>query len=143
MHELAHQWFGDSVTVRGWRDIWLNEGFATYAESLYRERTEPGFDIDATMRALARTRHPPIADPAPADLFDKNIYERGALTLHALRRSVGDDAFFAVLRAWATERRHANGSTADFVALASRVAGRDVGPLLTAWLTADPMPALP
>ena len=143
VHELAHQWFGNSVTPTAWRDVWLNEGFATYAESLHRERTEPGFDIDAAMRALARTRFAAIGDPGPEKLFDKSVYQRGALALHALRRTVGDDAFFRVLRTWATERAHGNGATADFVALASRVSGRDVAPLLTAWLAADPMPTLP
>ena len=143
VHELAHQWFGDSVTPRSWRDIWLNEGFATYAESLWRERTEPGFDIDAAMRRLAGGAYPPIGNPGAAHLFDKNVYDRGALTLHALRRTVGDDAFFRVLRAWTTEFAHANASTDDFMRLASRVSGRDVSPLLDAWINADPMPSLP
>ena len=143
VHELAHQWFGNSVTPRTWRDIWLNEGFATYAESLYRERTEAGFDLDAEMRRLARTPREPIADPGPSELFDREVYDRGALTLHALRRTIGDPAFFAFVRAWATDQRHANGSTDDLITLANRIAGRDVRPLVTDWLTADPMPALP
>jgi len=143
VHELAHQWFGNSVTPRAWRDVWLNEGFATYAESLWRERTETGFDIDATMRALARRPYAPIGDPEPSGLFGRNVYDRGALTLHALRRTVGDDAFFRTIRAWATQYAHANASTDDFTRLASRVSGTDVAPLIDAWLNADPMPALP
>jgi aminopeptidase N len=143
VHELAHQWFGDSVSVRAWRDIWLNEGFATYAESLWRERTEPSFDIDAAMRTLARRTMAPVLDPGPGALFARNIYDRGALALHALRRDVGDQTFFAILRAWATDHARANGSTEELVALAGRLAGRDVAPLLDAWLAADPMPALP
>jgi aminopeptidase N len=143
VHELAHQWFGNSVTPRTWRDIWLNEGFATYAEHLYRERTEPAYDTDAQMRRSAARSWPPIGDPGPGALFERPVYDRGALVLHALRRTVGDDVFFAILRAWATERRHANGSTDEFVALSSRVAGRDVGGLVRSWLDDDPMPALP
>ena len=65
VHELAHQWFGNSVTARLWRDIWLNEGFATYAESLWHERTDASFDIDASMRSLARRTFAPIRDPGP------------------------------------------------------------------------------
>ncbi len=143
VHELAHQWFGDSVTVRSWRDIWLNEGFASYAESLWRERTDPTFDIDATMQALARRSYAPIGDPGPKAMFDRNIYDRGALTLHALRIDVGDETFFSILRAWAGEHARGNGSTEELIALASRLAGRDEGPLLTSWLSADPMPKLP
>ncbi len=143
VHELAHQWFGDSVTPKSWRDIWLNEGFATYAESLWRERTEPGFDVDAAMRRLAARAYAPIGNPGAANLFDTNVYDRGALTLHALRRTVGDDAFFRILRTWTSEYAHANASTDDFVRLASRVSGRDVSALLDAWLNANPMPSLP
>lgn len=143
VHEMAHQWFGDSVTPRTWRDIWLNEGFATYAESLWREHTDPSFDIDATMRTVARRAFAPIADPGASDLFDRAVYDRGALTLHALRRTVGDESFFATLRAWAAQFAHANASSADFVRVASAVSGRDVAPLIDAWLNAEPMPQLP
>ncbi len=143
VHELAHQWFGDSVTPSAWRDIWLNEGFATYAEHLYRERTEPGYDTNAQMRRLASRTYPPIGDPGRTELFSRAVYDRGALVLHALRRTVGDDTFFTIVRAWATERRHGTASTDDFVALASRVAGHGAGVLVHTWLEAEHLPPLP
>lgn len=143
VHELAHQWFGNSVTVRSWRDIWLNEGFATYAESLWHERTDASFDIDASMRSLARRSFTPIRDPGPDAMFTRSVYDRGALALHALRIDVGDDTFFAILRAWATSFARGNGSTEEFVALATRLAGRDEAPLVNRWLDDDPVPALP
>lgn len=143
VHEMAHQWFGDSVTPRTWRDIWLNEGFATYAESLWRERTDPSFDIDATMRTLARRAFAPIGDPGASDLFTRAVYDRGALTLHALRRTVGDESFFTTMRTWAAQFAHANASSADFVRVANAVSGRDVAPLIDAWLNAELMPQLP
>jgi len=142
VHELAHQWFGNSVTARLWRDIWLNEGFATYAESLWHERTDASFDIDADMRSLARRTFAPIRDPGPDAMFTRSVYDRGALALHALRIDVGDETFFAIVRTWVAERARSNGSTEELIALASRLAGRDIGPLVERWLSADPMPAL-
>lgn len=145
-HELAHQWFGDSVTPNDWRDIWLSEGFATYAEALWREHSDPGFDIDAEM---ARTvdqfgsRLGPIGDPGADNLFDISVYKRGGLTLHALRRTIGDEAFFETLRTWTAEHRHGNATTSEFIETAERISGQKLDDLFATWLHADELPDLP
>ncbi|MFF8946157.1 M1 family metallopeptidase [Streptomyces sp. NPDC014864] len=140
VHENAHQWFGDSVSLTRWKDIWLNEGFATYAEWLYSEQ-HGGDSAQRTFDALyARPAsdglwaHPPGDPGGPAHLFGTPVYARGAMALHELRRAVGDPAFFRILRAWAAEHRHGHGTTAQFTALAERVSGRKVAGLLHTWL---------
>ncbi|WP_229404688.1 M1 family metallopeptidase [Micromonospora sp. NBRC 110038] len=143
-HELAHQWFGDSVSLARWSDIWLNEGFATYAEWLWLEH-DGGRTVEQTVAAryAATDWSQPSVDPGRANMFGDAVYQRGALAVHALRRTLGDDVFFRVLRAWTTERRGGNATTADFVALAERVSGRRLGALLDAWLVGGTAPALP
>lgn len=142
-HELAHQWFGNHVSVAEWDDIWLNEGFATYAQYLWREASEPGYDIDrdiAAIRSLGTRLSLPPGDPGGEDLFDTSVYFRGALTLHELRRQVGDDDFFAILRRHVERHGGANASTADFIATAEEVSGRDLTDFFDAWLYADMVP---
>ena len=145
-HELAHQWFGDSVGIRRWSDIWLNEGFANYAQFLWLAHADPEFDLDgfmARMRAEHEDRLGPILDPGPADTFGEAVYERGALTMHALRRTVGDDTFFPILQTWTTEHRHATATTAEFIALAERLSGRSLTAFFHDWLSARRVPPLP
>jgi aminopeptidase N len=147
-HELAHQWFGDSVSVHFWRDIWLNEGFATYAEWLWSEHIGRGSVQDAFDRTYAQPAGskvwgPPPGDPGVKALFGASVYQRGAMTVHALRVTVGDQAFFQILKAWTSERRYGNGSTADFQALAERVSGRKLGALFQDWLFRPGKPARP
>jgi aminopeptidase N len=141
VHELAHQWYGNSVTLTRWQDIWLNEGFATYAEWLWSEHTggttaQQTFDeLYATPASDADFWNPPSGDPGgPEHLFTGSVYDRGALTLHALRGKIGDPAFYRLLRAWADRHRHGNVSTADLIALAGRLAGRDLRPFFQVWL---------
>ncbi|MFH8801866.1 M1 family metallopeptidase [Streptomyces sp. NPDC017936] len=139
VHESAHQWFGDSVSLTSWKDIWLNEGFATYAEWLYAEqhggaRAQTAFDaLYATPADDALWAVPP-GDPGGAHLFDTPVYARGAMTLHTLRTAVGDRAFFRVLRTWAAEHRHGNGTTDQFRRLAERVSGKGLDALFRTWL---------
>ena len=145
-HELAHQWFGNSLTPSTWQDIWLSEGFATYAEWLWLEATDPTYDIDVEAVQLAnagRRVWSPPGDPGAEGLFDSTVYNRGGLTLHALRRTIGDEVFFDVLRAYVQRHAYSNVDTADFVAVAEEVSGRDLSELFDAWLYLDTTPELP
>ncbi len=140
VHELAHQWVGNSVALEGWQHIWLNEGFATYTEWLWSEHegratAQETFDSFASIPAddpffWSVT----IGDPGPDALFDFAVYARGAMTLHALRQAVGDDDFFAILRAWVDQNRGGNVSTEDFIALAEQISGEELSPLFDEWL---------
>ncbi|MFF7728729.1 M1 family metallopeptidase [Streptomyces sp. NPDC008001] len=146
-HELAHQWFGNSAGLADWRHIWLNEGFATYAEWLWSEHLGED-DADTLARAArsdlaARPQDLRIADPGPRRLFDDRVYVRGACTLHALRLAVGDDCFFRTLRTWHAAHRGSTADTERFVSHAEGVAGRLLRPLLDAWLYGAPVPAFP
>jgi aminopeptidase N len=146
-HELAHQWFGNSVSPARWREIWLNEGFATYAEWLWDEHTggptaDQQFDSLYAQPPTAGFWEPPPGDPGAEHLFAGSVYVRGAMTLHVLRRTIGDRAFFTVLRRWYAGNRDGTADTADFVALAERVSGRDLGALFDAWLYQPGKPGL-
>jgi aminopeptidase N len=143
-HELAHQWFGNSVTARRWRDIWLHEGFACYAEWLWSERSD-GRSADE----LARYHHERLAqqpqdllltDPGPRRMFDDRVYKRGALTLHALRGKLGDEKFFALLKDWTSRYRHSTAGTADFTGLAANYSDEPLRALWEAWLYSTELP---
>ncbi|MGV9943741.1 M1 family metallopeptidase [Streptomyces sp. NPDC003401] len=148
VHETAHQWFGDSVSLTSWKDIWLNEGFATYAEWLYDEqhggaRAQAAFDALYARPAGDRLWAFPPGDPGSgANIFGTPVYARGAMTLHALRTEIGDRAFFRVLRAWASGHRDGNATTAQFERLAEKVSGKDLGNLFRTWLYARGKPDL-
>jgi aminopeptidase N len=146
-HELAHQWFGDSVSVKSWKDIWLNEGFATYAAALWTEHTQGSAALDTYMQGMYRTvatgHFAPPGNPPATDLFNSGVYLRGALTLHALRKTVGDEAFFRILQTYAARYKYGNAGTADFRAVAEEVSGQDLHTLFDSWLLAPTMPALP
>ncbi|HKA82761.1 MAG TPA: M1 family metallopeptidase [Acidimicrobiales bacterium] len=142
-HELAHQWFGDHVSVGSWRDIWLNEGFATYAQWLWSEHRGDG-TVDDMAQGFADTAglDLPPADPGADQLFQATVYVRGALTLHVLRHELGDELFFELLRTWVDRYGGASATTADFEALAEAVGRRDLSQLFDAWLRAPSMPTL-
>ena len=145
-HELAHQWFGNSVTARRWRDIWLHEGFACYAEWLWSEESG-GQSADAWARHFhQRLSESPqdllLSDPGPRDMFDDRVYKRGALTLHALRGIIGSENFFALLRDWTKRYRHSTAVTDDFTGLAANYANESLRPLWDAWLYSEDVPAL-
>ncbi|WP_240674955.1 M1 family metallopeptidase [Cellulomonas endophytica] len=146
-HELAHQWFGNSLTATTWRDIWLHEGFACYAEWLWWEASGQASADRTAREALTRLRRLPqdlvLTEPGAERMFDDRVYQRGALTVHALRRAVGDGPFVDVLRAWTARYRHATVRTADLLAVVREVAGRDVSPVLLPWLQEAGLPDLP
>ena len=158
LHELAHQWFGDSVAPSDWADVWQNEGHATWYETTYA--AEKGFLADDTgiadftelMKTLYslgdswRATDGPVASPKSGDvydLFNENVYYGGALVLYALRQKIGDAAFQRVERAWVSTHRGRSASTADFIALAASIGGRDVAPFLHDWLYGTTTPAMP
>ncbi|MEV5439022.1 M1 family metallopeptidase [Streptomyces sp. NPDC052682] len=154
VHELAHQWFGDSVSPRTWSDLWLNEGHATWYEALYAEE-KAGEPIQARMKAAygasdgwRASGGPPAAPKAPErgekiGIFRPNVYDGAALVLYALRQEIGRPAFERLERAWVGHHRDGTATTADFIRLASEVAGRDLGGFLHGWLYGEKTPPMP
>ncbi len=147
-HELAHQWYGNSVTPKRWRDIWLNEGFAAYSEWLWTahrggDSVQAQFDAAYARSATSAFWQLRIGDPGAGQLFNGAVYDRGAMTLHALRLEIGDEDFFRVLRAWAQRNRYGVVSTADLVTLAERISGQQLDGLFAAWLYTPGKPARP
>jgi aminopeptidase N len=156
VHEIAHQWYGNSVTPRTWRDMWLNEGFATYAQWLWQEdhggdTAQQTFDSlyaggyfpDAGTNA-ALWSFPPARPPDAARISATPVYWRGAMVLHKVRQTVGDDAFRALLRGWAREHRHGNADTGDFTSYVEESApGEDFAGIWEDWLYGEGRPERP
>jgi aminopeptidase N len=146
-HELSHQWFGNAVTLSSWRDIWLHEGFACYCEWLWSEesgsRTADAWARDHWTRLARKPQDLMLGDPGPDLMFDDRVYKRGALLLHALRLTIGDDRFFELLRTWVERYRYASVTSAMFESLAAEIAGEPLEDLFAAWLRHRRLPNLP
>jgi aminopeptidase N len=145
VHELAHMWFGDSVSLENWKDVWLKEGFATYASWLWDSKNDPAalkrtvlsnekyfFDTDYS-----------VAEPSPENLYTGESYIGGALVLYALQQKVGDETFFKILQTYAKRYQYGNAGTDEFIAVAEEVSGEDLTSFFDTWLFSKKMPVLP
>jgi hypothetical protein len=146
VHETAHQWTGDDLALARWQDVWLNEGFATYTEWMWSEHiggptTQDFFDFYTTRPADHPSWALTIGDPGPELLFDLPVYDRGAMTLHALRLRIGDNKFFHLVRQWIKRNRGGNVTTEDFIALAEEMGKQDLDAFFEAWLYTAAKPA--
>jgi aminopeptidase N len=146
-HELMHQWFGNSVSPKTWRDIWLNEGFATYFQLLWVEHRRGVAARDRQLQRfynfLTLERAGPVIPSRAGQLFSTSVYVRGAWTLHALRRTVGDEAFYRILRTYYQRHRDGNAGTDDFIAVAREIAGPQAEAVLRDWLFGAEVPSRP
>jgi aminopeptidase N len=149
VHEMAHQWFGDAVTLGRWRSIWLNEGMATYSEWLWAEH-DGRETVNHRFHRIYRREGPSsrfwnlkIGDPGPKHLFANAVYTRGAMAAHALRLRVGSRTFFRIFRHWVHHNTDGVGTTAEFKRLAERISGRQLDRLLHNWLYSSDRPPLP
>jgi aminopeptidase N len=150
VHEQAHQWFGDSVSIHDWREIWLNEGFASYAEWLWAEHNGQATAQEIFDDSYDRGPEDPLWRVPPGDVGTDHLfrdpgseYERGAMTLHALRVTVGDSDFFQILREWAARKKDGVATTAEFVALAEEISGEPLDQLFQDWLYGTVRPPRP
>jgi aminopeptidase N len=139
-HELAHQWFGDAVSPARWIDVWLNESFATYGEWMWLDHLGLRTLDDSAAAGLMSREPGSTATPIAAAMFTFNRYDGGAIVLQALRKTIGDDLFFTLLRRWVADNNGSARTTADFVALAGQVAGKDLTEFFATWLYADTVP---
>ncbi|CAM5401190.1 Aminopeptidase N OS=Streptomyces rimosus subsp. rimosus (strain ATCC / DSM 40260 / JCM 4667/ NRRL 2234) OX=1265868 GN=SRIM_023780 PE=3 SV=1 [Streptomyces rimosus subsp. rimosus] len=147
MHETAHQWFGDSVTPKTWQDIWLNEGFAQYAEWLWEE-DKGGRTAQQQFDALYATDEDdeevwgfPPGDPGgPKNVTGDSVYYRGGMVLQQLRKAVGDKVFFSILKDWPAEHRHGSADTQQFIDFCADRTDVDLTDLFDDWLYGDGKP---
>ena len=133
IHELAHQWFGDAVSPAGWKDIWLNEGFASYSEALFAENQSGPSAYHSTMRSKFRDSYRGTVFN-PDNMFSSTVYDKGAWVLHMLRREVGDSVFFRILRTYYDKYKYGNASTDDFEKICEYVSSRNLNYFFKQWI---------
>jgi len=133
-HELAHQWWGNAVGPKSWKDIWLNEGFATYSEALYYEAISGGQALQSTMMGKYSSNFSgSLAEPGPF-LFTRTMYDKGAWVLHMLRWEVGDSSFFNILKNYYDTYKYSNASISDFKYVSEKVSGKNLDKFFEQWV---------
>jgi aminopeptidase N len=149
VHEVAHEWFGNAVTLTEWKDIWLNEGFARWSEWIWTEKQPGGTPAATTFRNNYNSRpatywsRPPANVGGPQFMFSDPPYRRGAMTIQALRETIGEPKFLAFLKTWYAENKFGNVTTADLIETAERVSGQELSAFFDAWLYGTTRPPLP
>jgi aminopeptidase N len=134
VHELAHQWWGNAVGPKSWKDIWLNEGFSTYSEALYYEALSGKKALQSTMMSKYSSNFSgSLAEPGPF-LFTRTMYDKGAWVLHMLRWEVGDSSFFNILRTYYETYKYSNASTGDFKSVCEKVSGKNLDQFFEQWI---------
>jgi aminopeptidase N len=144
-HELSHQWFGDSVSLERWQDIWLKEGLATYSSWLWESRGVP-LEALTDWAKEQKDFFPPddkIGEPPPDELYDWESYDGGAMVVHALRLQVGDEAFFNILQTYLERYKYGNAGTEEFIAVAEEVSGQELSAFFDSWLMQTDLPDFP
>jgi aminopeptidase N len=142
VHELAHMWFGDWVSLDSWGEMWRNEGFATYIQLMWENRADPE-ELELQMAAVASVvegndKSYPLNDPPAEYLFELNVYFQGAMAVHALRQEMGDEAFFGGLRTYFERFGGGTASDADFRAVMEESAGRSLDSYYQQWFPVGP-----
>jgi aminopeptidase N len=134
IHELSHHWWGNAVSPKTWKDIWLNEGFATYSEALYWEKQSDIRALQSTMLSKFGTfPEGKLYNPGKA-LFSQLIYNKGAWVLHMLRKEVGDNDFFTILREYYKTYKYGNASTNDFKNICEKISKKNLGAFFDQWI---------
>lgn len=134
LHEAAHSWWGNSVTPKSWKDIWLNEGFATYSEALYWEKTKGHSALISTMESFRVENDQETLYAPKINIFSKMVYNKGAWVLHMLRRELGDTLFFKTLRNYYEKFKYDNADTYDFKNVCQKTSGKDLGEFFDQWV---------
>jgi aminopeptidase N len=145
-HELAHQWFGNSVSLETWQEIWLKEGAARYAEWLWEEYSKGAEALETRVRGVyqlqAWSSHE-LSHPPMDNLYTDAVYDKGGLLFHALRLRVGDDVFFDILQTYLEKYRYGNASSSDFIQICQDISGQNLEEFFDSWLSVKKIPPIP
>ena len=145
IHELAHSWFGNSVSLENWKDTWLKEGMATYAHWLWITRDKDLEVLNNVVHVQTIGYYPSsmTGEPPSDELFRPEVYTGGALVFHALRLEVGEDEFFKIIHTYLDKYRDSYAGTDEFIAIAEEVSGRDLQDFFSSWLESTDIPEMP